>query len=227
MTTHRTDASEMFVVHRVFRRESRILRDLVAAVPHGDHARSRVVGAGVRDYHLGVHTHHTSEDEAIWPLLKARASMQVELVQRMEEQHEELAGYLDRLIEVVPGWEATADAALRDELVALFDAHRPVLITHLDEEERDIVPLICEHITLAEWEEMGRRFIAHTPKTKLLYFLGALLEEATDKERATMLGALPFPGRLVWRAVGEGHYRRRVQRLRGTTPSAAHPDRDG
>ena len=44
---------------------------------------------------------------------------------------------------------------------------------------------------MAEWEKLGERFAEETPKDKLLFFLGALLEEATPEETADMMRNLP------------------------------------
>lgn len=54
-----------------------------------------------------------------------------------------------------------------------------------------------------------------TPKPQLLVFLGAVLEEASPAEAATVLGAMPRAARLVWRTVGRRIYARRMRRVRG------------
>ena len=78
-----------------------------------------------------------------------------------------------------------------------------------------MLPLVEEHLTVAEWEKLGERFAAETPKDKLLFFLGALLEEATPEETADMMRNLPTPAKLIWRLVGKRQYARRIRRLRG------------
>ena len=87
----RPDTHEMVIIHRAFRRESRLLAALIAAVPAGDTARARVLAAHFRWYQLGVHHHHTGEDELIWPLLLARVDLEADVVVRMEAQHERVA----------------------------------------------------------------------------------------------------------------------------------------
>jgi len=59
----------MIVVHRVFRRESDLMPTLIQAVPNGDTARAGVLAQAFSDYQLGLHLHHTGEDELVWPLL--------------------------------------------------------------------------------------------------------------------------------------------------------------
>jgi hemerythrin-like domain-containing protein len=210
------DTHDMIVVHRVFRRESRLLPDLVAAVRPGDVARARTLAGHVRDYRLGLHEHHTGEDELVWPLLLARIDLDADLVLRMEVQHKAVASTLDAAIELLRKWEATADGPTRDELAAALRQHRVQLLEHLDEEERSILPLIAEHLTVAEWQALNDRFQRETPKDKLLFFLGAILEEATPAERAKMLGNLPLFARVLWRTVGRPRYARRVHRVRAS-----------
>jgi hypothetical protein len=86
---------------------------------------------------------------------------------------------------------------------------------HLDEEERSVLPLVSEHITVAEWEELGEVARSHTPKDKLLFMLGALLEEATPQESARFLSNLPVPARLLWHTIGRRQYAKRMRTVRG------------
>ncbi|GAA0798571.1 hemerythrin domain-containing protein [Spirilliplanes yamanashiensis] len=210
----RPDTHDMFVVHRVFRRESALLPRLVRAVRPGDTARARLVADHARGYALGLHHHHSAEDALVWPLLLARVDLEAELVLRMEEQHERVAGTLAAIDGLLTTWERTADPAVGAELAAAYEAHRAALVEHLTDEEDHLLPLIEEHLTVAEWNRLGERFAVETPKDKLLLFLGALLEEADAQERAHMLGNLPAPARLVWAVYGRFRYARSTRRLR-------------
>ncbi|MEZ0072138.1 hemerythrin domain-containing protein [Planotetraspora sp. GP83] len=211
----RPDTHDMLVVHRVFRRESRLLAELVPAVSEGDAGRARVLAGHFRDYALGLHHHHSAEDDLLWPKLLARVDMEADLVLRMEAQHETISATLDQVAGLLPEWERTAAAPVRDQIALALTGHRAALVEHLGEEEIHILPLAEEHLTADEWAELGGRFATETPKDKLLYFLGALLEEATPEERAELLGGLPLLARLVWRTVGRRKYARRARQVRG------------
>ncbi|MFG6201343.1 hemerythrin domain-containing protein [Nonomuraea sp. JJY05] len=67
------DTQDMEIVHRAFRRESRLLMELVAAVAPGDTARAKVIADHFRDYRLGLKNHHEGEDELLWPPWEAAA----------------------------------------------------------------------------------------------------------------------------------------------------------
>jgi hemerythrin-like domain-containing protein len=217
----RPDTHEMVIIHRAFRRESRLLAALIADVPAADTDRARVLAAHLRWYQLGVHNHHTGEDELIWPLLLARVDLEADVVVRMEAQHERVSQTLARAAAALQEWESSAAAAARDDLVAALIDHRAILVEHLDDEEVHLLPLAARYLTVAEWSAMGEHFLAHTPRRHLLVSLGAVLEEADPAERAAVLGALPRPARLVWHTVGRAVYARRLRQVRGRRPSPA------
>ena len=96
------DVNEMFVIHRVFRRELTQLPTLIRRVADGDRRRARVVGGHVRLVLAGLHMHHVGEDEVLWPRLSERAAPSAGLVSTMQEQHaavELRAGLLDHLLD--------------------------------------------------------------------------------------------------------------------------------
>jgi hemerythrin-like domain-containing protein len=189
--------------------------ELISAVAPGDTARAKVLARFLRDYRLGLHNHHEGEDELLWPPLLARVDLEADLVLRMEAQHERIAATLLQIDALLPGWQATAGQAERDRLVAALTEHRAVLIEHLDDEETALLPLAAKHISVAEWQSLGEHFMQHTPKTKLLAFLGIILEDADEAEQAMVLGGLPRPAQVLWQVLGRPLYARRVRRCRG------------
>lgn len=229
MTAHTTpspagpllDTHDMVVIHRAFRRESRLLASLIAAVPDGDTRRARVLAAHLRWYQRGLHNHHAGEDELLWPLLQARADFESEVVLRMEAQHERVAASLDQVMACLPGWQASARIPERDRLVAALTAHRAVVLEHLDDEEAHLLPVAARHLTRREWDAQGEHFVASTPKRQLLIFLGAVLEDADARERASVLTAMPVPARLIWQTIGRVSYARHTRRVRGRASSMA------
>jgi hemerythrin-like domain-containing protein len=209
------DTGEMIVVHRLFRRESRLLAELIAAVGPGDRARAGVLVAHLRDYVSAVHIHHSGEDELLWPKLLTRLDQDADVVLRMEAGHERISTSLDRVASAADAWEAAPGEDERDALVAALVDQRAILVEHLDDEEAALLPLAAQHLTLAEWAAQGEHFATHTPKSKLLLFLGMALEEATPAERDKMLGGMPLPARVLWYSIGRAQYARYVRKVRG------------
>ncbi|MBF6241752.1 hemerythrin domain-containing protein [Nocardia otitidiscaviarum] len=208
------DTQDMKIVHRAFRRESRLLTELVAAVAPGDTVRAKVIADHFRDYRLGLKNHHEGEDELLWPPLLARVDLEADVVLRMQAQHERVEATLAALDIAVPAWEAGAGADERDTVVAVLVDHRAVLLDHLDDEETTLLPLAADHITEREWTSLGDHLVANTPKLTLLTLFGLVLEEADRSERAKLLGGLPAPVRAIWHTVGRPRYARHIRRVR-------------
>ena len=212
------NTQDMEIVHRAFRRESRLLIELVAAVAPGDTARAKMIADHFRDYRLGLKNHHEGEDELLWPPLLSRVDLEADIVLRMEAQHDRVAATLVKLDTAVPEWEATASADERDTLVAALADHRALLLEHLDDEEVTLLPLAAQYITEQEWASPGEHLVANTPKLTLLTLFGMVLEDANAAERATLLSVLPAPVRAIWHVIGRPRYARHIRRVRAARP---------
>ncbi|HEU0103748.1 MAG TPA: hemerythrin domain-containing protein [Mycobacteriales bacterium] len=221
------DTGEMVVVHKVFRREFRLMPALVQSVAPGDTTRAARVGDHLLGLVGALHAHHTGEDELLWPLLQERAVLQRALVDRMERQHANVGLLLAELTDLHRRWVAAADADVRDALADVAARLSSGLDEHLRDEEDLLLPLVAVHVTQAEWNALGERGRAHLPKGRLaMVFLGAILEDATPQERRDFLAHLPLAARLVWRLVGHRVWAREVADLRGpTAPGSRAPGR--
>ncbi|HEY3610735.1 MAG TPA: hemerythrin domain-containing protein [Pseudonocardiaceae bacterium] len=211
------DTWEMVVVHRSFRREFREAAGLVGSVRAGDRARAELVGRHLAGMVIGLHHHHAGEDDLLWPVLLPRVTLHTELVHRMESQHKQLAVLIDRIEDLLPGWRLTGDAVAGRELAGVFVEASALLDEHLAQEEAEILPLVAEHVTPAEWQALGERGVDSLPKNSTVFvYLGLALQETTDDERRAFLGLLPPPVRLFWHVFGKGIYRRTYHRLYDT-----------
>jgi hypothetical protein len=132
----------------------------------------------------------------------------------MEHQHERVAQTLHQVNATLPAWRTSAGTTVRDEWVAALIFHRSVLVEHLDDEEQHLLPVVERYVTEQEWASLGQHFVTTTPKTKLIIFLGAVLEEASTAERHALLDAMPPAARLVWGTVGQRIYTRRMRQVR-------------
>lgn len=206
-TTARVDTWEMVLVHRVFRREFRILPALIRAVPAGHTARAETIGAHLANVAGALHHHHEAEDDLLWPVMLDRVGLRADLVRRMEAQHERLSGLLIRIDDLTARWRAHAAEDVRDELADVLAQASGALDEHLADEERELLPLVSEHVTPAEWKALQERGREAIPKNKLaLVFVGAILEEAGPHEARMFIAQLPAPVRLVWRMIGQRVY---------------------
>ncbi len=209
----RPDTEEMVVIHRIFRHGFATLADLARGVLRGDTDRAAAIARHVEFLLDGLHHHHSSEDEYLWPRLLDRAEPDAVLIGRMEEQHKLVAAHSDHLRRMLTTWRTTPSGpGLSDTL----DELNLALTAHLDEEEKEILPLVRAHITVAEWRELGEASFGKFTDDQKLIALGQMLDVATPAEAAKFFGTLPLPVRLMWRIMGRRRYARYISAVIGT-----------
>jgi hemerythrin-like domain-containing protein len=214
-TVAEPDTHDMVVVHRVFRREFHLLPDLISRVAEGNTERAAVLAEHLTDLVSSLHHHHDGEDDLLWPPLLQEATLQADLVHRMESQHAALSTALDQVDKLAPAWAATANAADRDELVKAVREASVILDEHMGEEEQEILPLVRKHLTAEQWDKLGERGAKSIQdKRKRLLFLGMLLEETSPQEEQAFMKNIPAPVRLLWKVVGRRQYAAYIARLR-------------
>ncbi|MFE9927977.1 hemerythrin domain-containing protein [Streptomyces sp. NPDC005533] len=205
---------EMAMIHPVFRRESRLLAELVQEVRPADTARSGILAEHWRLYSIGLHAHHTGEDEMLWPVLLPHLDLDAEQVLAMEAQHRALDEGIAEVQRLMDRWEAGALAEDRDELADALRRHHRQLCAHLDEEERNVTPLVALHVNEKQWLAVGERGLAETPRNRLMIALGAILEDTSPEERQEFMARMPLAARVLWRILGQRQYRRETDRIR-------------
>ena len=208
------DTHEMVLIHRVLRREFGRLPRLFRSAAD-DRARSKVIGAHAREMLDFLHTHHTGEDELLFPLLRERAVLDPELMDRMDAQHEQVDHAVTALGTELPAWTASADAAAGERMAALIEATMPTLIDHLAEEELKILPIVAVTLTQKEWDALGKHGMSAIPLTRRLVILGHITEETSDAERRRFLRVVPAPARLAYKLIGHRKFTRETTAIRG------------
>jgi hypothetical protein len=81
-----------------------------------------------------VHTHHTSEDNQVFPALRAAAPELAPVIDKLAEDHSLVAGILEQVRELLASWPVSPPAALLREL----DGLTAILESHFSFEERRI-----------------------------------------------------------------------------------------
>ncbi|WP_330298974.1 hemerythrin domain-containing protein [Streptomyces sp. NBC_00503] len=200
-------AGELVAVHRGLRREARLLVTLVAATAPGDTVRARLLSNHFGDYRRSLLDCLDAQAAYLRPPLLARLDLDADLVLRSAQREDRVAATLAAAGSALPGWEAGAGEDARDGLTALLAEHRAVLLEHLAEEARALLPLAARHLSPYEWDALARH-LAVSP--------GPALEDADRAERRALLARLPLPARLHWYAIGRARYARRMRAVRRT-----------
>ena len=206
-------ASDMVLVHRVFRRELHLLPTLVGRVA-ADVGRAATLAAHCRELTTALRHHHVAEQELLWPRLAERGVLDGALRQRLGAWHREHAALLSELDGLLPLWVDTADPDLQAVLVDIMTELDHAVAAHLDVAETQVLPAVDEHFSTAEWLALGLRAAGWIPLHRMAWMLGAMLEDATPAERANLLGKVPAPARLLYRMVGQEQYVREMRLLR-------------
>lgn len=91
-----------------------------------------------------------------------------------------------------------------------------LLVTHLDTEERELLPLAAAHLTADQWAALGQAGAASVPTSKLLLVFGMFAYEGDPDVLATMLHSAPPPARLIVPKLAPRIYARYAKRIYGT-----------
>jgi hypothetical protein len=211
MTEHDTVARDrrddwlvMNALHDAFRRD---LDQLVHTTAGQDAVRSRW-----QTFRGQLHFHHTAEDDAMWPPVRARlTSLQntagLALVDEMEAEH----GQIDPLLAAVD--DALAMDTGRDRLRELFGRLQATLAGHLVHEEAEMLPLISSVMSRAEVRRIGIAIARRGGLRQAAVMFPWAIAEASPQVRGEVLAQLPPPARLIYQAVWLPRHRRRTAAL--------------
>ena len=208
------DATAMTRFHRIFREALGAVPRFVGAAPADDKHRAELVGSYYAEVLKLLHAHHEAEDLTIYPLMVERLPQHVDVISRVNAEHEAVLGTLGSAEQAVVDWRADPSSSSRDAAVAALDALRPILLEHLDHEESDVVPLIALCINVAEWGEMSATAFQRFSGEKVWLVLGLIQEQLLARENATMEANMPPPVRDFWVGPGRVMFQRFVTELR-------------
>ena len=198
------DLTVMIAAHDAFRRDLASLARAAGSADLSDPARRQAVGNGWTVFKRQLHMHHRGEDTFIWPVLTRRLSHSDSarsVLDAMEAEH----GRIDPLLAAVD--RAFADP-VSGRLADVIDALVTDLTGHLGHEEKDALPLIGTALTSAEWRRIGARIGRSNGVSGGAEFFAWMLDGVPPQRAAAVLGQLPPPLRLLYRAIWRPRYAR-------------------
>jgi len=212
------DLTIMIAAHDAFRRDVVSLARTASAANLADPVRARSVAAGWTIFKRQLHLHHTAEDELIWPALRARLEASenaLSVLAAMEAEHEQidpLLAAVDQAFAAQPaggggrvgqpaGDADGASPAGADRLADVIDALASSLTGHLAHEERDGLPLIGTALTAAEWRGIGFKIARKNGLSSGAEMFGWMTDGAAPDQARKLIGQLPPPARILYRAV--------------------------
>lgn len=199
------DTTMMRIVHDALRRDLRRARVALTDEPAPDDRQAAAIVE-----HLGwmmafLEGHHRSEDAGLYPLVRERDPSAAALLDDMARDHEAVADAMHHLAAAVD-----ADPYDRSSIVAAIDELDEVLLPHLGREEHDVMPVVSQVITNADWHDIEKK---HNLDGKSMAQLGLeghwLIDDATAPDRARVLGLVPWlPRVLLVHGFGPAYRRR-------------------
>lgn len=150
------NAQHLVDIHDHLRGELARLRDLIDEVRAGatdaEIARSQIqamtlkqnnwiTGAYCQGYCRLVTTHHTLEDQAVFPHLRDGDPELAQVIHRLEEEHRAIHGVIERVDVALVAFVSTPDGI--DDLRDAVDLLTDTLLSHLSYEEHQLVEPIA------------------------------------------------------------------------------------
>ena len=208
------------VIHAALKRDLERIALLVERPDDLSPARLQAIGGHAVWLMEMLHRHHTTEDERLFPVMRANKPDVGPLIDTMLAEHGAIASAVTTLEEAgrrAQAAEPGAAHALGEAVAGL----RRVLDPHLEHEERSLSPLVAGSVTEEEWAlfEKGNTQGVKPPD---LAFQGHWMLDNLDPGGADVVKhQVPAIPRFVMLRFLGGAYRKRFDACWGGTPAVA------
>ena len=122
------DPIAMTRFHRIFREALDASPELVGGVDGDDGDRAEFVGTYYDNVLRLLHAHHEGEDLTIYPWMVERLPDHVDVINRVNAEHEAMLGSLSGAEEAVAAWRAQPSSATRDAAAGALEALSAILL---------------------------------------------------------------------------------------------------
>ena len=186
---YQLDMSMMFAMHDALRRE--LVQVARIGRRTGDHpGRLLRAALGWELFKKFLLVHHQSEDDTLWPALRANVAGQpgrVALADALEAEH----AVIEPLLTAIDAAAADPDYGYQ-RFGDIVDELATKLSAHLSHEETDGLPLIDVSLTAQEWQRFAQ---VHTERIRgdAPLYMPWLLNGASPQMLDTILGKFPPP----------------------------------
>jgi hypothetical protein len=216
------DTRSMGIVHSALRRDLERTRIVLTDQPHPDGDRRRAISSHLLWMMSFLHMHHTGEDIALWPLVRAKNPAAGPLLDQMDLDHQRIAPAITAVEVAARAYRD--DGSARDALLTAVTELTDVLLPHLRREELEMMPVVSATLTDDEYRALEHeQFVA----PKGIRELGAeahwVLDGLPQDGRDVMLHVVPAVPRFILLHAFARGYRRRSALRWGDGPAATLP----
>ena len=212
------------VVHRLVRRELRLLADLATWAPDDEVERTATLTRHADLVGKVLLHHHAVERDSVWPaLLRTVPDAGQDEVRAALEDWRACCARIDHMLRDVATaarqWAVAATPPARRAFAAACRALADAVDAQTDDEESRLLPLLETHLQPADWSAIAESAHCRLTAREQLLVIGLALEDSCAAERARLLDGLSPATRSAWRLYGGRRYRAAVVRLRGAPPA--------
>jgi iron-sulfur cluster repair protein YtfE (RIC family) len=156
-----------------------------------------------------LHQHHTTEDVALWPLIRRQNPGAAALLDTMDAEHAAIGPAMEQVRSAARRYRDDDGDDARQALISALARLKEPLLTHLRDEEVEAMPVVSATITNAEWLDWDKKYNVKGKSLSRLGYEGHWLMDGLDPVRYQKLASLvPRPVFLVLRALYARPYRR-------------------
>lgn len=167
-----------------------------------------------------LHEHHTGEDTAVWPRVRAKAPELTPLVDRLEGEHQAMTQALTALEKSAAAWRSDGSEAARSATSSALDTFAVVCVGHLDYEEQEAMPQVAAVLDDDDWSAISKVMRGSPPMSEAGFRLMWMLDDLDAEHTAVVEGVIPKP--VMWflrRRFGPRYAARRTE-IWGANPAA-------
>jgi hypothetical protein len=212
------------VVHRLVRRELRLLADLATWAPDDETQRTAALTRHAELVGKVLLHHHAVERDSVWPaLLRTVPGDALGEVRDALDEWTACCARIDHMLRDVATaarqWGVAATPPARRAFATACRALAETVDAQTDDEERTLLPLLETHLEPGDWSAIAESAHCRLTAREQLMVIGLALEDSCAAERARLLDGLTPATRSAWRLYGGRRYRAAVVRLRGAPPA--------
>lgn len=209
--SHPADTRLMGIVHGALQRDLERAREVVATRPYPVGRQRKALGEHVGWLMEFLHAHHTSEDEGLWPAVRARNPEAGALLDSLEADHRLIEPAAVALRTAAQSYASSDGETQRVALLEALEELATVLFGHLDREVAEAMPVVASTLTQGEWHAIDQEHNIKSKSLRQLGFEGHWLLDGIDAEGYTVVTQVvpPLPRFILLHGFARS-YRRRM-----------------
>lgn len=173
------DTRIMGIVHGALRRDLDRAAIAQSHQPAPAEAQRVAIARHVQWLMEFLHVHHSGEDAWLWPTMRRLNPAASEILDQMDADHLAIAPHMAQVTDAATAYERSASG--REALVAALGELRGTLDPHLRREEDEMMPIVANTLTKAQWDAWEQEYYVKPKSKKELGLEGHWLIDGADR----------------------------------------------